>query len=389
MPDDMPIPENIHVSSNARMLLENMAPSRSRVAVSRTVSIEQVERWIDRFLSVRTGDEMNAIRDRARELAREWSMGDRFERLDEIMGAAMGTREGSRVRSPEISARSRGMAFDKTRVDMFEALAEDLAPRVFPHRPFLEDGNAWTNAAFFDAYFSNHIEGTRFLVEEAERIVFKGEMIANRTKDSHDILATYRIVSGRNDMGVVPQDFADFERILRSRHLGMMRAREEVDPGQYKTRWNRAGGTTFVAPDRVRGTLEKGFRVYRRLGDPFARAVFMMTMVSEVHPFADGNGRVARMMMNAELVSSGQTRILIPIVFREDYLFALRDFSRNGQMGTVTRVLERAWTFSDAIDFSNFSDAEAALARCNAFLDHSEGKLVMPSEISSGMGYHP
>jgi len=28
----------------------------------------------------------------------------------------------------------------------------------------------------------------------------------------------------------------------------------------------------------------------------------MMFLVSEVHPFLDGNGRIARVMMNAELI---------------------------------------------------------------------------------------
>ena len=34
----------------------------------------------------------------------------------------------------------------------------------------------------------------------------------------------------------------------------------------------------------------------------------MMFLVAEVHPFADGNGRVARVMMNAELIAGGQQR---------------------------------------------------------------------------------
>jgi fido (protein-threonine AMPylation protein) len=35
----------------------------------------------------------------------------------------------------------------------------------------------------------------------------------------------------------------------------------------------------------------------------------MMFLISEVHPFADGNGRIARIMMNAELVAAGEERI--------------------------------------------------------------------------------
>jgi hypothetical protein len=39
------------------------------------------------------------------------------------------------------------------------------------------------------------------------------------------------------------------------------------------------------------------------LDHPFKRAAFMLFLISEVHPFIDGNGRVARVMMNAELVA--------------------------------------------------------------------------------------
>jgi len=37
-----------------------------------------------------------------------------------------------------------------------------------------------------------------------------------------------------------------------------------------------------------------------------------MFLITEVHPFLDGNGRVARLFMNCELVSANQPRIIIP-----------------------------------------------------------------------------
>ena len=43
----------------------------------------------------------------------------------------------------------------------------------------------------------------------------------------------------------------------------------------------------------------------------------------------DGNGRVARVMMNAELAAAQQVRVLIPIVYRSNYISALRALSRN------------------------------------------------------------
>lgn len=43
---------------------------------------------------------------------------------------------------------------------------------------------------------------------------------------------------------------------------------------------------------------------------PFAKAVYMTFLVSEVHPFLDGHGRIARVMMNAELSAKGLSKII-------------------------------------------------------------------------------
>ena len=85
-----------------------------------------------------------------------------------------------------------------------------------------------------------------------------------------------------------------------------MAGRPEALPGEFKAEENRAGLTVFVAPDLVPGTLAEGFALYRSLESPFERAVYMMFLVSEVHPFADGNGRIARVMMNAEFRCRGR-----------------------------------------------------------------------------------
>lgn len=58
----------------------------------------------------------------------------------------------------------------------------------------------------------------------------------------------------------------------------------------------------------VKGTLIKSFDYYTALDHPFAKAAYIMFVMSEVYPFLDGNGRTARVMMNAELVKAGQAK---------------------------------------------------------------------------------
>jgi Fic family protein len=162
---------------------------------------------------------------------------------------------------------------------------------------------------------------------------------------------------------------------LRRRHAAIMQARPDKNPGGFKTKVNQAGSTVFVAPDLVNGTLERGFEFYRALEEPFQRAVFMMVIVSEVHPFADGNGRTARIMMNAELVAAGQERIIIPTAYRTDYLGALKAFSRNGLTTPLIRMLDIAQTYTGMIDWSSFEGARAQLDETNAFAEGADAKL--------------
>ena len=110
---------------------------------------------------------------------------------------------------------------------------------------------------------------------------------------------------------------------MKARHAVIMGGRPEMGPGQFKERANRAGSTEFVLPEMVEGTLRRGFEVGAGLVSRFSRAVCMMFIASEVHPFADGDRPTARIMMNAELEAAGEVRLIGPTVFRLNYLSSL------------------------------------------------------------------
>ncbi|GAC1574073.1 MAG: hypothetical protein NVS3B5_04110 [Sphingomicrobium sp.] len=189
------------------------------------------------------------------------------------------------------------------------------------------------------------------------------------------MLGTFRIVSDVADMSTLPESNKVFEALLRRRHATIMQARPEKNPGGYKAKVNQAGTTIFVAPDLVNGTLERSFVFYRALEEPFQRAAFMMIVVSEVHPFADGNGRTARIMINAELVAAGQERIIIPTAYRSDYLEALKAFSKNGLATPLIRMLDVAQQYTGMIDWTTFEAARAMLEDTNAFWGGEEAQL--------------
>src|SRR5690606_7347325 len=286
------------------------------------------------------------------------------------------------LKSPITIARAVRHPYDPARMEVFEQLFVELQQREFADLP---DANsiprALRNFAFYEAYFSNFIEGTRFDVQEALRIIETGKPLPARDEDSHDVLGTYQIVSNRQEMAVTPEDAGQLLRILRYRHRTFMIARPAKNAGEFKDRNNRAGDTEFVDHTLVQGTLMRGFEFYRALKHPFAKAAYMMFMISEVHPFLDGNGRLARVMMNAELTAAGQTKVIIPTVYREDYLGALRQLTRRQQPDTFIRMLQRAQQFSTTITGEDMEGMQQVLEASNAFKEGDEHSLRIISPL--------
>lgn len=212
-------------------------------------------------------------------------------------------------------------------------------------------------------------------MKEAKEIITSEMPIPSRDEDSHDILGTYRIVADKNEMDICPSSADQFLKILRERHAILLHARTSKKPGEFKNKNNRAGNTEFVDWRLVTGTLKKGYEWYSLLKEPIAKAIYMMFLVSEVHPFLDENGRIARVMMNAELSSKDLSKIIIPTVYREDYMMALRKLTRKRTPDAYVRMLLKAYEFSSTLSENSIDSMEEHLIKCNAFTEPSEGKL--------------
>lgn len=93
-----------------------------------------------------------------------------------------------------------------------------------------------------------------------------------------------------------------------------------------------------------------------------------MFVVTEVHPFLDGNGRTAWLAMNCMLSAQRLSRILIPTVYREDYLLPLQTLSHHGEAQPLVAAMTPIQRWSAAFDYTRTRSAlRDDLARCNAF----------------------
>ncbi|MDA8291380.1 MAG: Fic family protein [Actinomycetota bacterium] len=302
---------------------------------------------LDTLVSERGETGIDGLRDQARALAPVLGRDSELRRLDELLGAALTTGPVPSLHSERIRARAAGRPFDAARIAAFEALAADLVSRAPETLPAMQaDESRRRLLPFYEAYFSNNIEGTEFTLDEAASIVFHRAVPTDRPADAHDILGTYEIVADRFEMRRTPGSAEELEDLLLARHATLMGGRPDELPGRFKER--------------------------------------AQLLTAEVHPFTDGNGRLARVMMNAELETAGEVPITIHTVYRNNDLDALRGATHNRHYAALWAMLDFARRWTAQVDFSSRESTEVDLGRTNALRDSTEAeatglRLLLPA----------
>ena len=373
---------NLYFPSNARMLLENLTVSRGRVRKS--VGQAKVEERLISVFDARGGQALVDLREEARALAPALGLEREFLILEGIVGGVLGTRKAAMTTTAG-KAMVASIPYDSNRLELFEKLAATLrsTPLKQP-QTVTKSERARLHFAFLESYFSNFIEGTEFDVKDAKAFVLEGKPITERPKDSHDVIGVFRQAL---NAGWANQTLTPGEAVLnqlRARHADQMRERPEVSPGEFKTVASRAGNTEFVAPGLARGTLVEGSKLLPSVPAGTARALMAMFLVSEVHPFTDGNGRLARLVMNAELSVVDSCRIIVPTLFREEYLDCLRVLTRTAESRPFLEAMQKIHAWTAAFDYEDIDAVIALMQQCHAFeKSRNEYKLLEPSQVAA------
>lgn len=374
--NDNPLYKDLYVSSKERTFLENLSPSRSTGGEFKTIPEDVIEEKLVLFLNSGGEKKLNELRDKSREISKELGLIKEFDLLNKKIGALLSTKPRKILKSPIAMAQSFGAPYDPTRLNLFQKLAGAL--KIMPFDRIYDNAtneDQFRTFAFFECYFSNYIEGTTFEIDEAIDIIYKNQIIANRTGDTHDIKGTFEICANKFEMSKTPSSPDEFIDALRTRHEIILRGRPNQQPGMFKEKANRAGNTHFVLPKMVVGTLKAGFEGVDSIPSAFGKAIYIMFLVSDVHPFNDGNGRIARIMMNSELVKNSEQRILIPNVYRDDYLGALRKLTREYNPDIYIKMMIRAQEYSYWLNPNSFDNMLKQIENSNALKEPNEGLL--------------
>jgi predicted SnoaL-like aldol condensation-catalyzing enzyme len=91
--------------------------------------------------------------------------------------------------------------------------------------------------------------------------------------------------------------------------------------------------------DAVRELMPAIFDLLREEKKPAVRVVLGHFVFVYIHPYMDGNGRIARFLMNLMLASGGYPWTVIPVDRRRDYLSALETASVNQDIGPLADLI--------------------------------------------------
>ena len=377
-------------SNPARLLLENLSPSRAKVEIKKTLGKDWVEAQLVQEIERRGENGVNQLRDEARVIADTLNYKDEFDVLNKMISALLNTHPAKGVLQTRIGmARAEGNPYDEERIQRFDAFAEYLSQVNLTTIPYKYEKASWRHLTSFESYFSNYIEGTEFTIDEAEAIAFSGKEDNERHEDSHDILSHVALSGDHTEMCYTPDSAEALITTLKNRHRVLLAQRPDKNPGTFKEKANKAGSTHFVKPDQVEGTLVQGFDIYKVVPEGIKKALFIHFMISECHPFDDGNGRLSRIMMNAELVTNDLHKIIVPTVTRENYLNGMRQATRQNAFRAMVKVLHQLYHYTASINWSDYGEARKALEHDAADKEADEGLHIFNKRLSQYRDEYP
>lgn len=177
-------------------------------------------------------------------------------------------------------------------------------------------------------YSSNALEGNSLTLTETKVLLEDGITVGGKPiKDFYETTGhakayDFMLLAARSDNLVFTEDI-----IKKLHHLFYSGVDEEL-AGRYRDHQVFITGTEYIPPmaEKVM-ELMKGFifdlNEKKDKLHPVLFAAFAHRRLVDIHPFSDGNGRTARLLMNLIFVNKGYCIVSIPPILRNEYISAL------------------------------------------------------------------
>jgi Fic family protein len=194
-------------------------------------------------------------------------------------------------------------------------------------------------------YNSNAIEGSTLTLRETQLILETGLTIGGKSLREH-----FEVINHQDAIEYVEQLASVNEPVtafhVRQIHQLVLSRIDDEQAGQYRKTQVRIAGATHVPPE--------AWEIPQRMTDweiwlseaatqmhPVTAAALSHHRLVAIHPFVDGNGRTARLVMNLHLIQHGYPPGVILKVNRQQYYRVLMQ-ADEGQLRPLVNFVGRA-----------------------------------------------
>lgn len=228
-------------------------------------------------------------------------------------------------------------------------------------RDFYRINTTWASSA---------LEGNSYTISETKIMLEDGITVGGKPlKHTLEICghsdAYDHIFSLIHHEGIHISDICKTHKYLMQKEIGDL-------AGKYKTNENLISGSMYntISTNQVpkeMDRLEQWMKSNRGKMHPVQFAAEVHRAIVYIHPFSDGNGRTARLIMNALLIQNGYLPCVIAPVMRLDYINTL-EAGRNGNKSEFVRFIAEAETETEKdfirgmhMQMPNFSRVQSEL----------------------------
>lgn len=210
-------------------------------------------------------------------------------------------------------------------------------------------------------YHSNAIEGNTLTLSETKLVVEEGITIGGKTLHEH-LEATNNAMAFDLMMDIAKKRKAIGHITIQEIHDAVMKG-IIMEAGKYRTANVRITGALITPPDwtkvvkRMDGLITE---ITESKKHPVETAALLHYQFVEIHPFVNGNGRVARLLTNLYLISKGYPPAVLKKEDKGKYYRVLRA-ANVGNLTPFVNFIAKAVDEGLTMYLSTFGEADELL----------------------------
>lgn len=205
---------------------------------------------------------------------------------------------------------------------------DEAKKQIDAHRPLNKHAREQLKAYYRIGltYSSNAIEGNSLTETETKIVLEDGVTIGGKPlKDHYEAIGhsqaydlLYKLAG---NVDVTEKNILDLHKLFYY-HI------EPKQAGKYRKVQVFITGSDFYPPPaskvpQLMGKFADAIPQMKKKYHPVEYAALAHLELVAIHPFVDGNGRTARLLMNLALLQAGYVITIIPVVLRQEYIEAI------------------------------------------------------------------